>query len=344
MKNGYLELREEIDSYIDLPLDFNSTKKFFSLLLHFGYLTPYNITKKEKENIVSAWIYVVPNREIKKSFYNSLLLKWINRKIGLGKVDIGKIVEKFNITLDDKTEFKNLMQSMVLDQMTDNTSKTEADFQILLGGMAMLASIMTEDSNYTLHSEAPNRFRKKADGIFIPTKYKKACFIIHEYKKLDTADDIDVREKAEDALWQIYAKQYMKIALDLRNSDPHYNYVDKMIVRGIVFYKAQFGDKWNMVIKEHSFDFNLASIINTKFSSVSGGILAASAKLCGESGSQNEKIEERRSLGAERIGDLIKNIGGDNYSYIEGEEGLVIKRKLGALITQPSKKPKFQDN
>ncbi|CAG9319192.1 unnamed protein product [Blepharisma stoltei] len=343
MKTGYLELSEEIYNYINLALDLNSTNIFFALLLHAGYLTPYRATKKEKENLASTWIYVVPNREIKKSFYNSLLLEWIKRKIGLGKVDVGRIVEKFNATLDDKTEFKNLIQSMILDKMTDYTSKTEADFQISLGGIAMMASIMTEDANYTLHSEAPNIFRKKTDGIFIPTKYKKTSVIIHEYKKLDTADANYVKEKAEDALWQIYAKQYMKIALDLRDSDQHYNYFDKMIVRGIVFFKAQYSYKWSMLIKEHSFDFNLASIINTKFSSASGGILAASAKLCGESGSQNEKIEERRSLGAERIGDLIKNIGGDSYGYIEGEEGLVMKRKLDYDEIELGKKPKLYD-
>ncbi|CAG9319209.1 unnamed protein product [Blepharisma stoltei] len=341
MKTGYLELLEEIDNYINLSLDLKSPKIFFALLLHAGYLTPYSTTEKEKKNLVKKWIYVVPNREIKKSFYNSLLLEWIDRKIGSGKVDIVEIIEKFNTTLDDKTEFKNFIQTMILDKMTDCTSKTEADFQILLGGMAMLASIMTEDANYALHSEAPNRFRKKADGIFIPTKYKKASVIIHEYKKLDTADAIDVREKAEDALWQIYAKQYMKIALDLCDSDQHYNYFDKMIIRGIVFYKAKFGYQWNMVIKEHSFDFNFASIVNTKFSSATGGILAVSAKLCGESGSQNEKIEERRSLGAEKIGDLIKNIGGDHYGYIEGDEGLEMKRKLDYDEIELGKRPKL---
>ncbi|CAG9319210.1 unnamed protein product [Blepharisma stoltei] len=339
MRTGYLELSEEIDSYINLPLDFSNTKFFFALLLHAGYLTPYGTTKNEKKNLVSTWIYVVPNREIKKSFYNSLLLEWINRKIGSGKVDIGKIVENFNTTLDNKTEFKNLIQSMILDKMIDCTSKTEADFQILLGGIAMLASIMREDANYTLHSEAPNIFRKKADGIFIPTKDKKTSVIIHEYKKIDTANIKNIRDKEEDALWQIYAKQYMKIALDLRDSDPHYNYFDKMIIRGIIFYKSHFGYKWNMVIKEHSFDFNIALRINSVFTSDEGGILAVSAKLCGESGSQNEKIEERRSFGAERIDDLIKNISGDDYSYI-GEEGLEMKIKLDP----PSKKPKLQDN
>ncbi|CAG9335232.1 unnamed protein product [Blepharisma stoltei] len=339
MRTGYLELPREIDRYINLSLDFNSTQNFFTLLLHAGYLTPYSTTKMEEKSLATTWIYVVPNREIKKHFYNTLLLEWISRKLGSGKVNIDKIVNEFDTSLDNKFEFQNLIQSKILDEMVDKTSKTEADFQILLGGIAMLASIMTINSNYILHSEAPNKFRKKVDGIFIPTKHKKTSVIIHEYKKIDTADTSYAKEKAEDALWQIYAKQYMKIAFDLRDSDRHYRYFDKMIVRGIIFFKAQYGENWNMLIKEHSFDFNNALKINEVFTSDEGGILAGSAVLCGESGSQSDKLEARRSLGGERISNLIKNITGDSE-----EETLIMKRKLDPDKIKPNKKPKLRDN
>ncbi|CAG9335214.1 unnamed protein product [Blepharisma stoltei] len=245
----------------------------------------------EEKNLVSSWIHVVPNREIKKHFYKSLLLEWINRKIGLGKVNIDKIVEKFTTSLDDKFEFQNLIQSKILDQMADNTSKAEADFQILLGGIAMLASIETGDANYTLHLETPNKFRRKVDGIFIPTKHKKTSIIIHEYKKLDTADISHVKEKAENVLWLICVKQCMKIAFDLHNNDKHYRYFDKMILRGIVFYKVQFGGKWKMLIKEHAFDYNIALRINSFFTSDEGGILAGSVRFGGESGSHGEILD-----------------------------------------------------
>ncbi|CAG9326465.1 unnamed protein product [Blepharisma stoltei] len=126
MKAGYLVSNRPI--YVETRIENNVC----ALLLHAGYLTPY-------ENKSHNLVYVVPNKEIKRYFYEKLFMIWIDKAIEKNKINLFTWIDKYIDCLEDKDQLQYLIQVELLDKMTDCYIKNEAFFQIYTGGIALIA-------------------------------------------------------------------------------------------------------------------------------------------------------------------------------------------------------------
>ncbi|CAG9326469.1 unnamed protein product [Blepharisma stoltei] len=290
MKSGYLVL--------DKPLSQDTTieDNVCVLLLHAGYLTPY-------ENKPKNSIYVVPNKEIRRYFYEKLFVSWINKEGNNYNTNPFMWMNNYIGCLEDKEQLQNLIQTDLLDKIKDRSSKNEAFFQTYTGGIALIALEQAPKPKYKLYIEATNKFNKKTDGIFIPNQGESSTIIIHELKKLESAYDDKVQERADDALWQIYSKKYMDIALREK-----YSHFRRVIIRGIVFYRNPPEGNWKVFIKENKFNFHDAKEIDKHFSTTNGKILVLSSVLCRDKGSAESTEKARDILGGRNISELIEKI------------------------------------
>ncbi|CAG9332574.1 unnamed protein product [Blepharisma stoltei] len=309
MNTGYLIFEEEIENQIELNYnendsDYNKSNTFddfLAILLHAGYLTKASADKANP----NSYRYIIPNKEVKKSFYTSLLTSWMKKKMSQNKIDKSKPIE-FIQFLEDGKSLQNLFQEKVLDKMNDFTDKTEEDFKLLIGSIFRIALLEMKCPTYKMHAESANVHEKKLDHIFLPIKNESSTVIIHEYKKLDSASHEQAQERVDDALWQIYAKKYMEIGLNLYD-DIHHKHFKNFIIRGIVFYKLGLGDVWSILIKEHKITVDMAKKLNYLFSSQDGGVLPNHSLLSGENSNREAKINARGTL-CSSLDSLIENM------------------------------------
>ncbi|CAG9313461.1 unnamed protein product [Blepharisma stoltei] len=104
MKTGFLKLKEPI---INQPWARNNA---YLLLLHAGYLTPYEY--KHKIDVL-----VVPNKEVGRYFYHKMLNAWLNIT-GENQINSYDWLEKFVENLEDKDEVSRAIQEEILDKIT----------------------------------------------------------------------------------------------------------------------------------------------------------------------------------------------------------------------------------
>ncbi|CAG9321117.1 unnamed protein product [Blepharisma stoltei] len=313
MKTGYLTLNTKIPEEIHFGDIREIKNNFLAYLLHCGYITP-DIDDKMRQT------YVIPNKEAKWDFYEYLLTMWINIKTGENKINIYEIAKEFIENLGNCEKLQYLIQNELLWNFEESADRTEADFQTLLGGIARLASINIDNSAWTIYSERPNNFRNKADAIFLPVANLSSTIIIHEYKKFDRLSIENAQVHATNALWQIFVKKYMDIAISLYNTSQDYNYFKSIIVRGIVFYQSDL-PKWNILIQElEPFSMEQAININTWFTQ--GCRILNQLRLCGGDGSEDEIINERKKLGDENLEILIEKLITDypTLDYLKRKE------------------------
>ncbi|CAG9322735.1 unnamed protein product [Blepharisma stoltei] len=302
MKAGYLELKNPI---INQPWTANNP---YLLLLHAGYLTL--LENKKEINVL-----VVPNKEVRKYFYPKMLNVWL-KITGENQINSYDWLDKFVENLEHKDEVSRAIQEEILDKISERTDKSEKFFQTIVGGAGAIPLLTSNDPKYFIGFEISNKFKKKLDGIFISKRGKGDVAIIHEYKKLGEAEISVVCEKAHDALWQICAKKYIEVVLN-----PNYDYLQRMIIRGIVFYRNIVDGKWEIHIDEHQFSIKVALDINNHFSTSKGKIFPESSILCREN-DVTLTNEKRIEFGDENIERLIQKIK-------EKDSGLeIIRNKL----------------
>ena len=100
------------------------------------------------------------------------------------------------------------MQSIILDNL-EFRIQSENDFQGLLIQYVSLHAFQIKKTGHESFSEYPSE-GNKIDGLFLPIKGKSTTAIIHEYKQ---GTNNNYKNTLEDAIWQIYAKCYMSIAI-----------------------------------------------------------------------------------------------------------------------------------
>ncbi|CAG9321119.1 unnamed protein product [Blepharisma stoltei] len=314
MKTGYLTLNPKLPDEIHFGDMKEIKNNFFGCLLHCGYITP-NIDDKKRQT------YVIPNKETKRDFYEYLLQKWINEKTGENRINVDGTAKEFIENLGNCEKLQNLIQDELLDNFKESDYRTEADFQTLVGGIAMLASIKIDNSAWTVYSERPNDSRNKADAIFLPVANLSSTIIIHEYKKFDRLSIENAQVHATNALWQIFVKKYMDIAISLYKNSRDHQYFKSIIVRGIVFYRVDLQKKWSILIQEIGpFSMEQAININTWFTQ--GCRVINKLRLCGGDGSKDMIIKERQKLGDENLEILIEKLITDypTLDYLKRKE------------------------
>jgi hypothetical protein len=282
MDEGVIELY--LDKYI-LNLDNKDEPRiFWYLCLHCGYLT--------KEEFDSN-LYRVPNIEVMTFFYDNLLTSWV--KNNCGGLNLNKFGTGLLNTLDDYKALQTFIEENLLTKL-DTTKKTESDFHVLIGGAAILSvlSVMENPNSAPLYRIYSERYVKKKrgriDNLFLPTNDESKNVIIHEYKVVDSAEDM--KDALLEGLWQIYTKQYLQEPLNLIG---YYSHCENIKTRSVVFYK--YNEKWNMIIKEFIHSIQNAKEINKLFGELFKSLLNES----------KDKSEARKKmLEANKCDNLIK--------------------------------------
>ena len=296
ISTGILEY--EIDPYIDLKAISTDKSAFFSMMLYSGYLTLIDKTQ-----------FKIPNREIIDTFYKKVLKIWITNRFKT-EFKLDDLVNGLVECIENKEKYKSLIQEEILNKI-DFGSKTESDFQSLLGGVSLLAIVTNKKFKHTIHSEVQNIFRKRIDNLFIPVQGKSVCAIIHEYKKSESSNTLE--EVLEDALWQIYCNHYMSRIINLYKKHEHNNHWKFIINRAVVFYKDEINQKWSIEIHEFVHTIDQAESVNAEFSEKNGKLLKIHSELI--SGTKESKKAARllflRKREVKNIYKLLEKYSGD---------------------------------
>ena len=250
---------------IPISVNFNTIANdigFFALLHHTGYLTRGNNSD-----------YRIPNYEVKMYFCKTLIEIWKNLKNPT--FDISYTIEILCSSLDNLPKYIAHVTELILDKWTEE-SMTEADFQILLGGVSMLYA-KGPSVRHTSHSEVSNKFLKRVDTIFYPIKNRNDTVIIHEYKKLTST--ILIQQTLEDGAWQIYVNKYMHAALEYYKTGQCEHWKN-VVTRVIVFSRDHFARKW--IVRSKEFRHSISDVINIdSLFSLDGGLLENHEALVG---------------------------------------------------------------
>ena len=276
--SGYL--KQKLNLFLNFSEIEINEDAFFSLMLFTGYLT------KLKHDV-----YKIPNTEIKIYFYENLLPIWIEKEFG-SRIDLKSLVNELIQNVDVKDVYKQVIQTHILKNL-DLGSKSEADFQALLGGIAQLACLTQLNIKHMVHSELFTKQGKRIDCFFTPINGRSKIVILHEYKKQDSASNIE--GLLEDGLWQVYVNQYLEKAVRLQRSHSHWQ---SIIVRVIAFYRDELTNKWSLEQIEIMHTFEQARSLLELFSE-SGLILKNQEILLGKRNNGRElflKTNKKKSL------------------------------------------------
>ena len=284
-----------------LSVNFNTITnyiEFFALLHHTGYLTRGNNSE-----------YRIPNYEVKNYFCRTLIEIW--KSLKNPTFDISSAIEILCSSLDNLPKYIAHIKELILDKWTEE-SMTEADFQILLGGVSMLYANVSS-VKHIFHSEVSNKFLKRVDTIFYPIKNRSDTAIIHEYKKITSS--ILIQKTLEDGAWQIYVKKYMHAALEHYKAGQceHWN---NIVTRVIVFSRDEYARKWIVRSIEFKHSISDAIKIDSLFS-LDGGLLENHEALVGNNTPQ---------VKAARKSFLSKHKAKSLYALLEPYQLLPIKQ------------------
>ena len=248
----------EINKHVELSKDNKiSPSSIFSLMLHAGYLT---------RDPTQTSVYKIPNTEIKLSFYLRVLPIWMEKTFGT-KNTVG-LIDDLVGSIEDIERYKQVVQRRLLSNLSCS-KKTEADFQGLLGGIAMLGYVSGRPgAKHEPQSEVQNDIGARLDTMFTPLLGKSSVVIIHEYKKSDKSDRVD--ELLDDALWQICTRRYMSKAIEQHKQHTQHSHWKEIIIRPVLFFKSEIGGRWSIQAKERRFTMAQAKKVDNAFSNIFG--------------------------------------------------------------------------
>ena len=243
----------EINKHVVLSADNKiSPSSIFSLMLHAGYLT---------RDPTQTDVYKIPNTEIKRSFYQEIVPIWMEKTFGTKNTV--SLIDDLVGSIENIERYKQVVQGRLLSHLSCS-NKTEADFQALLGGIAMLGYISRRpDAKHDPQLEATNVSQTRIDTMFSPLRGKSSVVIIHEYKKSDKTDEVE--KLLDDALWQICTKRYMKKAIEQHKQHTQHSHWKEIIIRSVLFFKSEIGGGWSIQAKEHRFTMAQAEQVDNTF-------------------------------------------------------------------------------
>ena len=221
---------------------------FIGLLLHSGYLTC-----RDPNTLI------VPNHEARLYFYHNLLPAWLDRQLGCIKSD--KLLTNLSKTLDKIGRYTKEVQIGLLNAF-DQANPTEANFNLMLGGCAVVSSKNIENRRHIVSAEITNKYNFRLGNIFFPINKKSDIVVINEYKS--TEGEENASSLLEDAIWQVYVNQYMDHPLSKWNQ-PEFSFFKFILVRAIVFYKDSDSDKWKIKAQEFLHDKIQANTLKNIF-------------------------------------------------------------------------------
>ena len=222
------------------------------LLIKSGYLS---------RTAGSSTLFKLPAREVNKSFISNILKYWINNLTGK---DADQLIKGFIGVLEkNDNEIANYLNNNLLSSIkTAGNNEMEADFQVLLNGISILAEVSDRtDLTHIARSEWNSVNNKRIDGFFIPLSHHSKVYI-HEYKQIE-GSIADGKTKLNEAIVQIFKNRYVNSALKI-NKDNIYaekqnNNWENLVTRGISFYydEASKNDrltnqskkKWKAIVK-----------------------------------------------------------------------------------------------
>jgi hypothetical protein len=254
MKKGVLSF-----NFYDFTLNLNDMKKdsrvFWNLCLQTGYLTK-----------VDSYNYRVPNREVMTYFYNNLMSSWIDNNFC--KLDLNEFTKELLLSLDNNEKLEKCLNDKLLNKL-DATDRNESDFHVLIGGAISIGLLsMKSDSGNMIYRIFSERYMKNdqnekgiIDNILIPLDENYKNIIIHEYKRVES--NKQVINALEEAIWQLYSKQYLTEPLNLIEGGD-FKYCKNIITRAIVFYQ-NINMKWRVSIREYIHTIKMAQDINEIF-------------------------------------------------------------------------------
>ena len=172
-----------------------------NLLVFTGYLTQGE----------SKHTYVLPNIEVKIDFYSRFFYNWMKAALNLGRrCDVEEIMRNLATSLTDLPEYLNILQEEILSNLTQ-AKVPEVNFENLLGGIEMYASLFMTDSSHAVYPELSNQSLQKLNFIFKPRPEKSKIHIIHKYKTIDS--EIEVEDAIENAIWEVYGEKHISSVL-----------------------------------------------------------------------------------------------------------------------------------
>ena len=263
-----------------------------NLLVFTGYLTQGE----------SKHTYVIPNIEVKIDFYNRFFYNWIKAALQLGRrCDVQEIMRNLETSLTDLPEYLNILQEELLSNLTQ-TKVPEVNFENLLGGIEMYASLFMTDSSHTVYPELSNQSLQKLNFIFKPRPKKSKIHIIHKYKTIDS--EIEVEDAIENAIWEVYGEKHISSVL----RDIIFTNGALIVIRAFAFYRNEQGE-WLVNAKGFIHDFNQASNIESIFSAVeNGALLKQNMKLSEKENTlmnDYDRVKFLRAHGASNIYDIL---------------------------------------
>ena len=216
---------------------------FFSLLVHAGYLTRSVVRNDVKSKDLN--LYVIPNDEVKCSFFEELSEVWIKNSLRLNPKIALPCTTRLAKHLPDSKRYIEKLSTYI--NRFKGLIKSEAGIQVFIGGFTMIACL-DDVSQHRAYAEYRTSTGNRIDHIFIPIDQRSEKVIIHEYKRIIEKDirEGTVREFLENACWQIYAQDYLSAACNLYlqyEDSAHWKFIS---TRSILFYKSTDTDEWNL--------------------------------------------------------------------------------------------------
>ena len=189
----------------------NTETELFKLFLLSGYITK---TKFEGQ-------YRIPNNEVRSYFYKEFFPVWIEANFEIQEeFHPSTLAASLANNLENLKLYIQLLQDNLLSKLQPNT-RSEASFQGLLGGFAMLAEAELPNPKHSVYSEYITYDLKRLDSLFAPFPDRSSTWIIHEYKKLDSSNGF--LQTMENAFWQIYAQRYLGAVFE--NANLRYEFI-----------------------------------------------------------------------------------------------------------------------
>jgi len=249
--NLYIYLKNKDTYFIEQPVTY--------LLYSFGYITQ---TDKKGE-------YKIPNNEVKEYFKKYVSKAWVSKILDVSDQIPSNFSRELSINLGDHLKFLSILQSHLLPILSKG-EKTEAYFEKLIGGIIEFHYLWNKGTAlyYTIVEKTVKYGR--IDNIFFPNQesHNKSETIIHEYKMLNKTNMDNVKTASNDALWQIYCKNYISEPLS------KYEFIQvkenwKVKIRTIIFHKNENDSTWSVSVDSYEFNYSEAQKIHSFFNNIS---------------------------------------------------------------------------
>ena len=228
-----------------------SVKIFPDILISTGYITASK-----------SGSFKIPNNEILYEFKKKVISSYVSfLKLELNfRADLSD-------NLNDDEKFEGNIKKMLENVRYD---RNEDYFKSLIFAVVELQHLENpEKSKYLVLTEKfVDESGGKIDHAILATKNNDVkTDLIHEYKVLHKTTMDNYSIKLNDALWQVYCKNYISdpLAKQLLNNEPNW----KIKVRPIVFIRNENTDEWSMKMKNFQFDENQAKNIFEFFKNIS---------------------------------------------------------------------------